>query len=68
MIIDNCGMLFPCYFMFYYLCLIPRELSTWLLLIIREVVLGRFNIKSCSYDFFFSLFVGNYKKIAFLKI
>ena len=40
LIIDDCGM-------YSYLCLIPRELSTWLLLIIREVMLG-----SC--DFFFS--------------
>lgn len=40
----------------------------WLLLIIREVVLGRFNIKSCSYDYFFLVFWRIMKKIAFLKI
>ena len=57
--------------LFYVLLFMPHTKRigmrpTWLLLIIREVVLGRFSIKVAG-TIFFSLFVENYEKNSIFK-
>ena len=57
--------------LFYVLLFMPHTKRigmrpTWLLLIIREVVLGRFSIKVAG-TIFFSLLVENYEKNSIFK-